>query len=590
MAVNNLITLRKGTASQWNSANPVLASGEPGYDLTNQILKVGDGVTAWNSLSNHKHTASNISDFNSSVSGILPVKDIVAGSNITISSNSGTYTINSTGGGGGSGGLAASSYVTQGKLNSYQSIAGGSDVLIDFVDHYDPQGWWNPTTHKFQPNVAGYYLISVGVWWDAADVSNNQNNTQVRLSGTTVMILQDLLHSYVGQSQTGSKIVYMNGTTDYVDFTAYTSDTGGQILQYGTSSGSGSWFTCVLLAYSGQPTVTNYGANRVLISDNTTTGMSAQSGLTFDGSTLTAPSGSFSSSLKVNNVNVSVSGHNHIIGDITGLQSALDGKQASGSYASSSHTHTASQVTDFNTSVSGLVSGIYAPLSSPTFTGTVNGITKSMVGLDNVDNTSDTSKPISSATQTALDNKAALSHTHTSSNITDFNSSVSGLISGYSLSGHTHAASNISDSTTAGRALLTAADASAQRTSLGLGTLATQSGTFSGTSSGTNTGDQTISIGGDVTAAGSTGALTATVTKINGVSLAGLSTGLLKNTTSTGAPTIAVAGTDYVANIVAGTNITVSGNSGTYTINSTGSSVSTNVTNSSNLYLWSTFR
>ena len=38
-----------------------------------------------------------------------------------------------------------------------------------------------------------------------------------------------------------------------------------------------------------------------------------------------------------------------------------------------------------------------------------------------------------------------------------------------------------------------ASTASGARTSLGLGTLATQSGTFSGTSSGTNTGDQTIS-------------------------------------------------------------------------------------------------
>lgn len=48
------------------------------------------------------------------------------------------------------------------------------------------------------------------------------------------------------------------------------------------------------------------------------------------------------------------------------------------------------------------------------------------------------------------------------------------------------------DITTAGKALLDDADAAAQRTTLGLGTLATQSGTFSGTSSGTNTGDVTL--------------------------------------------------------------------------------------------------
>lgn len=51
---------------------------------------------------------------------------------------------------------------------------------------------------------------------------------------------------------------------------------------------------------------------------------------------------------------------------------------------------------------------VIAPIASPTFTGTVSGITKTMVGLGNVDNTSDANKPVSTATQTALDLKANL--------------------------------------------------------------------------------------------------------------------------------------------------------------------------------------
>lgn len=51
---------------------------------------------------------------------------------------------------------------------------------------------------------------------------------------------------------------------------------------------------------------------------------------------------------------------------------------------------------------------LYAPIASPTFTGTVGGVTKTHVGLGNVDNTSDANKPVSTATQTALDLKASL--------------------------------------------------------------------------------------------------------------------------------------------------------------------------------------
>jgi hypothetical protein len=42
--------VRRGTAAQWAAANPVLLSGEPGYETDTKILRIGDGVTAFTAL------------------------------------------------------------------------------------------------------------------------------------------------------------------------------------------------------------------------------------------------------------------------------------------------------------------------------------------------------------------------------------------------------------------------------------------------------------------------------------------------------------------------------------------------------------
>jgi hypothetical protein len=154
------------------------------------------------------------------------------------------------------------------------------------------------------------------------------------------------------------------------------------------------------------------------------------------------------------------------ISGVSGIAFNYDSIGKTATISLSDPTIQSTDVTDFNSAVSGLVNGIYAPLNSPTFTGTVNGISKSMIGLGNVDNTSDADKPVSSATQSALNLKASLAgasftgsiaipsgtgnfntltvnntavslngHSHTSSNITDFNSSVSGLMGVKSLVG-----------------------------------------------------------------------------------------------------------------------------------------------------------
>ena len=65
-------------------------------------------------------------------------------------------------------------------------------------------------------------------------------------------------------------------------------------------------------------------------------------------------------------------------------------------------TNLAATTTALQTSIS-----TKAPLASPSFSGTVGGLTKSMVGLSHVDDTPDIAKPVSSAVQTALDLKAS---------------------------------------------------------------------------------------------------------------------------------------------------------------------------------------
>ena len=82
---------------------------------------------------------------------------------------------------------------------------------------------------------------------------------------------------------------------------------------------------------------------------------------------------------------------------------------------------------NFSTSTAAVI-GTKAPLNSPTFTGTVSGITAAMVGLGNVNNTSDLNKPISTAVQSALTTYQAL--ITSASNISVNNISIGGSLSG----------------------------------------------------------------------------------------------------------------------------------------------------------------
>lgn len=48
--ITTTFKLRRGNSSTWESKNPILAEGEPGYALDIGVLKIGDGITPWKAL------------------------------------------------------------------------------------------------------------------------------------------------------------------------------------------------------------------------------------------------------------------------------------------------------------------------------------------------------------------------------------------------------------------------------------------------------------------------------------------------------------------------------------------------------------
>ena len=166
-----------------------------------------------------------------------------------------------------SSGLGASSYVVRAVKNgSTQTVPANTDTLVTMVDDFDPQGWWTP--NKFQPTIAGYYSISTQLWWNAGSINNNQTNLQLRKNGSVQLAIAQtpVNNSTVGEFLSISTIAYFNGTTDYVEVTAYSSNPTSQDIN---GAGSGTWFVAALLASGwNESSINNVQSNVATVSSN----------------------------------------------------------------------------------------------------------------------------------------------------------------------------------------------------------------------------------------------------------------------------------------------------------------------------------
>jgi hypothetical protein len=137
-------------------------------------------------------------------------------------------------------------YVCVGKLSADEIIPANTDTVIPFLVDIDPNGWIQnagTNTARFQPTLDGYYNITFQVWWEQA-IGSGQDNIQIKRNGNALTIAQSEIPANTGNTQITSRVISLNGTSDYIEFSAYTDASGGQRVKYGdTSDSPGTFFS-----------------------------------------------------------------------------------------------------------------------------------------------------------------------------------------------------------------------------------------------------------------------------------------------------------------------------------------------------------
>ena len=159
------------------------------------------------------------------------------GNNLLVSDGAGTIS---------SGGLITSTPYFQARKTTTQSFSQNvySAVLFDSED-FDSDGVYDTATGKFQPSDAGYYYIFSQI---AFATSGGNEQINIYKNGTTVLQWSQFDSGSTAnhKAQQVQNIVYLNGSTDYIQIRGLTSKSGGANLST-TLLGTGD--ACVFFAY-----------------------------------------------------------------------------------------------------------------------------------------------------------------------------------------------------------------------------------------------------------------------------------------------------------------------------------------------------
>lgn len=120
--------LRRGTAAQWTSENPILLEGEQGYETDTGKLKIGDGILSWTSLGYFTPSLGAVTSVSGKTGAVTLVKSDVGLGNVDNTSD-----INKPISTAVAGALADKADLVGGKLASSQ-IPGGIDDILEYAN------------------------------------------------------------------------------------------------------------------------------------------------------------------------------------------------------------------------------------------------------------------------------------------------------------------------------------------------------------------------------------------------------------------------------------------------------------------------
>lgn len=92
------IILRRDTASNWTSNNPVLLAGEPGYETDTGKMKMGDGESTWNNLEYFVINPTGVTGATGSAGATGPGVDLLSVASHIIPATGGVYDLGATAG------------------------------------------------------------------------------------------------------------------------------------------------------------------------------------------------------------------------------------------------------------------------------------------------------------------------------------------------------------------------------------------------------------------------------------------------------------------------------------------------------------